>query len=443
MSGSRRQFIQTLGAGALGLSCLKTSRLLAQNAPLPKRFVLFFSPNGTIPEAWGTDGGDTDFKFRRILEPLEPFRSRVTVLSGLDMKSTSAGPGDGHQKGMGHLFTGVELLPGAVKGGCDECPPASFASGPSVDQVIAQAIGKDTRFSSLELGLSVGGGEDAWTRMIYRASGQPLPPEQDPAQVYARVFAGVSPDASGVARRLALKKSVLDFVHKDFEGLRGRMSGEDRQKLELHEQTLREIERRLAGAAPIGASCVVPGKPNPVDFKSSANAEITGKLHMDLLAMALACDLTRVGSLQWTRSVGQLTFPFIDIGDRHHDLSHEGDGNLSARDKLIEINRWYAEQFAYFLGALDAIPEGDGTVLDNTLVLWGNELGKGNNHTSRDIPFVLAGGGSGAVRLGRSLSFGDRPHNDLLTTVCQAMGVDKTSFGDARFNTGALSGILT
>lgn len=442
MSASRRHFLQTLGVGALGLSCLNTSRTLAQNKPLPKRFVLFFSPNGTIPEAWGTDGSETDFTFRRILEPLEPYRSKVCVLEGLDMKSTDVGPGDGHQKGMGHLFTGVELLPGDVKGGCDSCPPASFASGPSVDQVIARQIGKDTRLSSLELGLSVGGGEDAWTRMIYRDRGQPLPPEQDPVQVFERVFAGLEQDPFGVERRKALKKSVLDFVYKDFASLSSRLSRVDQQKLDLHQTTLREIERRLESAGNLGASCTIPGQPQNLDFRSSANADTVGHLHMDLMAMALACDITRVGSMQWTRSVGQLSFPFIGINDRHHDLSHEGDGNADAKEKLIEINRWYAEQLAYFLGRLAAIPEGDGTVLDNTLVLWGNELGKGNSHTPRDIPFVLAGGAGGALRTGRALRFTDRPHNDLLTTVCQAMGLEQTSFGDARFNTGALSELL-
>jgi len=442
VSGSRRSFMHTMGVGALGLSCLSTSKLLAQKAALPKRFVLFFSPNGTIPDAWGTSGTETDFTFKRILEPLEPFRSKVCVLEGLDMKSTDAGPGDGHQKGMGHLFTGVELLPGNVKGGCDSCPPASFASGLSVDQEIANSIGKDTRFSSLELGLCVGGGENAWTRMVYRGSGQPLPPEQSPVQLFERVFAGLGQDPFGVARRQALKKSVLDFVHKDFAGLRNRMSGDDKKKLELHEDTLREIERRLSSGATLGASCTVPGQPAGSNFGSSENADTTGKLQMDLLAMALACDLTRVGSMQWTNSVGQLSFPFLQINDRHHDLSHEGDGNADAKEKLIEINRWYTEQLAYFLGKLNAIPEGDGTVLDNTLVLWGNELGKGNSHTSRDIPFVLAGGAGGALRMGRALKFADRPHNDLLATMCQAMGVNRTSFGDARYNTGLLTELL-
>jgi len=442
VSASRRSFMQTLGASAIGLSCLKTSRALSQQAPLPKRLVLFFSPNGTIPEAWGTDGGETNFTFRRILEPLEPYRSQTCVIEGLDMKSTDSGPGDGHQKGMGHLFTGVELLPGDVKGGCESCPPASFASGPSIDQVIARKIGQDTRFPSLELGLSVGGGEDAWNRMIYRDRGQPLPPEQDPGRVFERVFGGLGQDPFGVARRMALKKSVLDFVYRDFASLANQMSRSDQAKLDLHQTTLREIERRLETAGTLGAGCSIPNVPGTLDLRSSAAAETVGKLHMDLMAMALGCDLTRVGSMQWTRSVGQLSFPFLGINDRHHDLSHEGDGNADAKEKLIEINRWYAEQLAYFLGRLAAIPEGDGSVLDNTLVLWGNELGKGNNHTSRDIPFVLAGGGGGAIRTGRSLRFADRPHNDLLATVCRAMGLEQTSFGDPRYNTGVLSELL-
>jgi hypothetical protein len=271
-----------------------------------------------------------------------------------------------------------------------------------------------------------------------------LPPENDPTKVYARVFGKLAADPFGHAAKQALRKSMLDFVHKDFSALRGQLGAEERAKLDQHESMLREIELRLQNPGALGAACKSPLAPMTLDARSNANAPALGKLQMDLIVAALACDLTRVASLQWTHSVGQLTFPWIGIADRQHDLSHEGDSNVDAKEKLIKMNHWYAQQFAYLISALKAVPEGPpgGTMLDNTLIVWGNELGKGNSHTRNDIPFVLAGKAGGAIRAGQLLTFKDRPHNDLLLTICRAMGVNQTTFGDTRFNTGPIAELL-
>ena len=207
MNLSRRRFLETLGAGSIALSCLKTNRLLAQNAPLPKRLIVIFTPNGTIPEAWGADGDRTNFTLRPILADLAPHKDQLVVLQGLDMLSARYGPGDAHQQGMGHLLTGVELLPGDMKGGCEDCPAASFPSDISVDQAIANHLGNDTRFRSLELGVLVGSSENTWNRMSSRGPGQPLPPESDPSRVFDRVFADLSADPAVLAQKRALKKS--------------------------------------------------------------------------------------------------------------------------------------------------------------------------------------------------------------------------------------------
>lgn len=443
MSQSRRNFLRTLGVGSLGLSLFDARRLLAQEQALPKRLIVVFTPNGTIPDAWGADGTRNEFTLRRILDPLEDYKGYLNVLQGIDQKSAYSGPGDGHQQGMGHLLTGVELLPGDIKGGCESCPAASFASGISVDQTVANAIGADRPFKSLELGVLVKRSEDTWSRMCYRGSGQPLPPENDPTQVFQRVFGQFDADPFGYAKKRALKRSMLDFVHRDFSALRGELGSAERAKLDQHETMLRELEARLDNPGAIGATCQAPGAPATLDARANDNAPALGKLQMDLAVAALACDLTRVVSLQWTHSVGQMSFPWLGISDRQHDLSHEGDGSAEAKEKLIKMNHWYAQQFAYLLGALAAVPEGTGgSLLDNTLVLWGNELGKGNSHTRNDIPFLLAGKAGGAVRSGQLLTFKDRPHNDLLLTVCRAFGIQQTTFGDTRFNTGAISELL-
>jgi hypothetical protein len=165
---------------------------------------------------------------------------------------------------------------------------------------------------------------------------------------------------------------------------------------------------------------------------------------MDLLASSLACGMTRVASLQWSRGISLTTFPWLGIKESHHSLSHRGDADDSARSKLTQINKWYAQQLAYLCRKLDAIPERDGkSLLDHTLIVWANELSKGNNHSQKDMPFVLLGGAGGALRMGRYASFGARGHNDLLLTICRAMGLDSASFGNPKHCSGVLASILT
>ena len=157
--------------------------------------------------------------------------------------------------------------------------------------------------------------------------------------------------------------------------------------------------------------------------------------------MALACDLTRVGSIQWSRSVSNTAFTWLGINEGHHDLSHEGDGNADAVAKIVQVNRWYAEQFAYFLDQLKAIPEGDGTMLDNTVVLWCNELGQGNSHTRKDVPLIVAGNAGGHFSTGKYLQFDAHSHNDLLISLCHAMGYPVATFGDPSLCSGELPGL--
>jgi hypothetical protein len=443
---TRRQFLRDLGIGAgvgLGAASLPLLRSGTSKAAgeFPQRFVVFFTPNGTIRENWTPSGGETDFTLSTILEPLAAFRDQLIVLDGLDMKPNT-GPGDGHQMGMGHMLTGVELLPGDTMGGCDSCPPVSWANGISIDQAIANQIGEGTRFRSLELGVRVGGSANVWTRMCYRAASEPLPPDSDPYSVFERVFGELDADPFGLERRRELRRSVVDFVNDDFTRIRSRLGGSDLERFQSHVEGVAEIERRLTTSGTLGAACEAPMMGERLDVRATDNYPTIGQLQMDQLAMALACDLTRVGSIQWTNSVGQVAFPWLGIPEQHHDLSHEGDSNTAVIDKLTRINRWYSEQLAYLLDKLAAIPEGEGTLLDNTCVMWINELGRGNSHTRNNIPIVLAGGAGGALRTGRSLSFADKSHCDLLTTLGQAYGLGVTSFGDPRHNSGAMTGLL-
>ena len=454
---SRRSFLRTAAWGAAAGGALLSpfarlldpSRAQAGGGAIPTRFLVVFSPNGTWPSEWTPDGGETDFRFRRVLAPLEPYRDRVLVTSGIDLSSTDAGPGDGHQKGMGHVLTGVPLLPGDVMGGCDSCPPVSWASDLSIDQAIADHIGESTRLRSLELGVLSADHANVWTRMCYRRASEPLPPESNPAAAYARVFGDPTLDPDAVRRRLALRQSLLDHQIGELSALESRLSSTDRERLQVHTETVRDLERRLTLGGAVGASCGRPELGGTLDHRDDDNIEALARLQTDIMVMAFACNLTRVGSIQWSNSVGQAIYRHLGFGDRHHDLSHEGDGNGDAVEKIIRINTWWAEQYAHILERLAAIPEGDGTMLDHTVVLWVNELGKGNSHTLRDMPFVLAGNvpradGTPTFATGRHVRFEcTTPHNDLLITLARAYGIDTMQFGDRDFCSGPLTRLLS
>jgi hypothetical protein len=213
--------------------------------------------------------------------------------------------------------------------------------------------------------------------------------------------------------------------------------------VDAHLESVRDIERRLAPAAPPAASCAAPAMGQRLDPTVNENMPAIGKLQMDLLATALACDHTRVATLQWTHAESIQSFPWLGVTGQHHVMSHAGDGDAAAQESLTKINVWYAEQLRYLLEKLAAVREGDRTLLDNTVVVWMNEVGKGNNHAHRDLPFLLAGSCGGAFRTGRFVDFmangaSGFPHNNLLVSLAQAMGLQDTTFGDPQHCTGAL-----
>jgi hypothetical protein len=439
---TRRAVLRGAGGIAIGLPWLESllPRHARADATMPKRFIVMFSPNGTLPTQWSPTGTETSFTMGPILDPLTPYLSDLVVVKGLNQQG---GGGDGHQNGIGGMLTGSALNPGPFAG--VGAPPAGWAAGPSVDQRVAEGLAVPTKFRSLELGVQVGAA-DNWGRMVYRAANQPLPPDDDPASVYSTVFTDLHTDPTVLARLRARHKSILDTVGGEFTRIEGQLGAADRQRLDAHLTAVREIETRLTTDFTANNSSCHDPQIASVDAQTNDNFPTVGGIQLDLMAMALACDLTRVASLQWSRSVSQVRFSWLPtpIPDGHHDLSHRGDNDADAVDKLTRINNWYASQLAGLITRLKAIPEGSGTLFDNTLILWSNELAKGNTHSRMGAGYVLAGSAGGALQTGRFLDYTGQslPHNNLLVSLLNAMGIPDQKFGESDWCTGPLTGLL-
>ena len=419
----RRQFIKHLGLSAAALPFLMglPSLGLASPARPRQRLIIMFSPNGTIPPAFWPDEEGRDFKLKEIMTSLEPFKDRMLVLHGLSNKVR--GDGDGHMRGMSCLLTGIELFPGNIQGGSDT--PAGWASGISIDQEIRNFFQSKeetrTRFGSLEFGVGVTDRADPWTRMSYAGPNKPVAPVSDPYQMYQKLYGQLKDKES--------LRSVLDDVRDDLKKVRKLISADDRRLLEDHETLVRQMEKEIGEAE---RQKLRVGPPSLEEGVADQNDNVPrlSRMQIDLLVNSFVNDMARVATLQYTKSVGQARMNWLGITDGHHGLSHEPDKNEEALAKLIKINQWFAGELNYLLQRLATTPEpGDaGRLLDHTLVVWTNELGKGNSHTLDNIPFVLAGGGFG-FQMGRSLKLDKVPHNRLHLALAHAVGHRIETFG--------------
>jgi hypothetical protein len=444
----RRHFLGgSLAATAL-IPLLEAERAFGQTTPFPRRLLIFYTPNGTIGPEWRPKGTETSFTFGRILKPLEPYRAKLLPLGGVNMALADSGFGSHHTRGVGGLLTGRPILQGTFQSAGP--PTAGWAAGISIDQHIAKTLSPPTPFRTLELGVQVVDAE-VRGRISYLGASQPVPPIESPYDAFDRVFAAVKPPSTptdpAMERLRAQRRSVLELVREELADARTRASTADRIKLDAHTESIRDIERRLvtmpADAGGGSATCQVPTMGARMDVQAPANMPTIGKLQMDIAAAALACDLTRIVTLQWTYAESTQTFPVLGIGDAHHVMSHAADSDATAQENLTKINVWYAEQLAYLLGKLASYKEGDVTLLDNTVILWCNEVGKGNNHAHRDLPFLLAGSCGGYFRTGRFVDYmaggaAGHPHNNLLVSLAQAMGAKDATFGDPAHCTGPL-----
>jgi hypothetical protein len=404
---------------------------VAQPAP-PRRFVTLFSPNGTVASQWAPTTTPGGWTLSPILSPLAPWQAKLLVPLHVDLKTTALGPGDGHQRGMGHLWTARPLRPSSLFG------TAGWAGGPSIDQLVADTLGAGTAMRSLELAV-MATEANVLSRMVYGPDGLPLAPENDPRVVFDRLFGAADPLLA--AKRRANRKSVLDAVQGELRALSATVSADDRRVLDAHATTVREVERRVEAVTAPSSTCQRPAA--PVVEPGAPDAFVTlSALQVDLLALALACDVTRVASLQWSRSASPLVHRWAGVFVEHHELSHHTDDDAGARAAVTAVHTWYAQQVARLLEKLEATPAGPGvTLLDQAVVVWGNELGQGNTHSHRAVPFVVAGGGAGALRSGL-LETNGASHAELLLACANAAGAPLGTFGEPGFCAGPLPGVL-
>ena len=459
---SRRTFLRAAGIGAsAGAFAALFPRTTVEAAPGPKRLVLITSGQGTDIPRWRPTGGETDFALSYVLEPFEAHRERMLILDGIDNEAAYLGVADGHF-GMSTLWTGVGIPPGTVR---EE--GVGWPQAPSVERIIAERVGAETRFDAFYWGTwpaSLSGGNQGPNGIAYhRGPDQPIEPVLSPDRAFDRLFDGVTGDAAAIERLRNERRSVIDLVRGEVGRLRAELPAPDRDRLDAHLDGVRQLEERLAELQPV---CIVPERPGAYTESMERSFDLhpqTTRLQFELMAIALACDLTRVAAFQWPHSEGRGSFMaaegYRDFGSFHtiaHEMSYEtvddvvvtDEARLRAREDMANLNRWRSQ--AIVEGLLDRmLPD----VLANTLVVWASEMSEGGTHSNRNVPVVMVQGDDfGEFTTGRYLRWGEfdpygnsraytggQPMSKVLVSLCHAMGLtDVTTVGDPSVSTGPL-----
>ena len=438
---SRRAVLRGAGGITVGLpflsAMLRPLRSYADTGT-QKRLIVFFTPNGTIPDAWRPTGGERDFTLSTILSPLERHRSDIIVLDGIDMRSALEYPGgsNGHDSGTGHALTPWSLIEGPSGVGEFGHLWDGSAGGQSFDQYVAEQMGSEHPFASLVWGVSCDIEMAIPGRISWKAPFEPVRPMQEPAAAFDRIFGSGVTDTASLEQARAQRLFVVDAVLADYQRLHARVGSEDRARLDAHMESLFELERTVE-RLDLG-SCTLP------DRVDSADLGQVGEANLAMMVAAAACDLSPVLVHQWGSGQSPRAFTELGQSEGHHALSHAPLNDESAVAQLTEINHWYAERFADLLDRLKSLEAGDGSsVLDHCAVLWCNELGNGYTHDASNVPYVLAGGCGGALDTGRFLQFDYRGHGELFAGIGQALGLETESYGMPEVFDTAMTEILT
>jgi hypothetical protein len=399
-------------------------------------------PNGIFMKQWSPEGDAATLEITPTLEPLAPFKDRLILLSGLSNKQGDALPGEGagdHARAAGAYLTGVH--PKKTEG-------ADIRAGISMDQIAARVLGAETELASLELSLesreAVGACDPGYScayanTLSWRSPTTPLPMENDPRVVFERLFGGSdSTDPAAWQLRRQEDRSILDAVTNKAARLRNELGGPDRLKLDEYVEGVRDLERRIQRNEERSAR-ELPSLDEPPGIPASF--EEHAKLMLDLQVLAYQADLTRVVTFMVGHETSQRAYPEIGVPDAHHPLSHHG-GDAEKIRKLIKVNRYHTQLLAYYLGKLESVRDGDGTLLDHITLLYGSGMSDGNSHNHHDLPTLLVGGGAGHLRGGRHLRYPDRmPVTNLFVTLLDHLGVPVQTIGDSTGRAEHLSGV--
>jgi hypothetical protein len=443
----RRTFLRGLGV-TLALPLLdgmipafSSSRVKA--AMRARRFGAIYVPNGVEMRAWTPAVEGPGFELTPVLSPLAPFRDQMVVLSGLCDKVAVPLPGEGigdHARASSTWLTGVRVK---------KTEGPDIHAGISMDQIAAQHLGKETQLGSLELALDsveVLGACDAGYSCAYantiswRTPTTPLPMENNPRAVFERLFgASDSTDSATRLARLHEDRSILDFVSGEVSGLKQALGSTDRLKLTEYLEAVRDVERRIQTAESQNTR-ELPVVDQPMGIPDTFEAH--ARLMYDLLALAYQCDLTRVATFMIGKEVSGRSYPEIGVPDGHHACSHHQNDPVKL-EKLAKINSYHLQQFAYFLEKLRATPDGDGSLLDHSMFVYGSGISDGNIHFHMDLPTLLVGGtGDGMIKGGRHIRYtNDTSLTNLYVSVLDKLGLPVESFGDSTGKLEHLSGI--
>jgi hypothetical protein len=434
---SRRALLRGAGGAALALPFLDAMRpARADETVAPKRIVFVVTPNGMPMAHWkcaiaGTEA--SSFVLSPALAPLEDIRQDVLLVEGIGYESSydPQGNAGAHEAGNTSMWTGTWAGPGGQFGGDGKF--AGWAVSESIDAALATSIGGATKFPAYYLGLLPSLGSIS-TRMFYAAKDQPITPIIDPQSVWDSMFSELTADQATQAALRAKRKRTLDLVAVEARSLRCSLDVDDRARLDAHLAQVEELESRLD--AEVSATChpqPIGAVPNVAEF---ANLEELGRLHMDQLAMMLACDLTRVVGLQWLTPGNDGAYQWVGISEGHHTLTHQN--TSESNQKLSQIGAFYASQIRYLVQKLRATPDVDGrTVMDNTVIVWAAECGDPWFHDRHDVPVAILGSGQGYFKTGKYIKLPERtPHNRLLLNLFECMGDPRSSFGAESYCAG-------
>jgi hypothetical protein len=431
----RRAFLRGLGT-TLALPLLDSMAPAMAGTKVgkpPVRLGFVYVPNGIIPGAWTPSAEGKNFQFNRIMQPLEAYRENLVVLSGLaQVQGRSFGSGGGdHARAGATWLTGVH--PKKTGG-------FGIQAGVSADQIAAQELGKSTELASLEVSIdspSLAGNCDsgyscAYTNTIsWRSETTPLPMEVNPRAVFERLFGdGQSTDSAARLKALQEQRSILDYLAGSLDRIETKLGQSDRRKLTEYLEAIRDIERRIQKAEERSAAVEVPLINRPSAIPEDLTEHM--KLMMDLQVIAFQADLTRVITFMMGREGSNRSYRHLGVPDGHHNCTHH-QNDPEKIEKTTLIDTYHVQMFSYMVEKLKATPDGDGSLLDHSMILYGSSLSDGNNHLHDNLPLVLVGGGAGSIKGGRHVKYaGETPMNNLLLTMLETAGVQTSEkFGDS------------